>query len=370
MYNRYLQEEIESKFGKKKAIIIYGPRQVGKTTLVQNILENKPHLFLNCDDPTTAQLLTHANTEQLRTLIGNNKIVFIDEAQRIENIGLTMKLITDNFKDVQLIASGSSAFELTDKIKEPLTGRKWEFELWPISWKEFENSSGFLKAEQQLELRIVFGMYPDVINRTGEETDALKELASSYLYKDLLAFGGIRKPEILQKLLQALALQISQEVSYNELSALIGVDKKTIANYIDLLEKAFVVFRLGSFSRNLRNEIKTNQKIYFLDTGIRNAVIGNFSPLELRQDKGALWENFLIAERQKKLRYEKGNAHPYFWRTVQQQEIDYVEEDNGNINGYEIKWNSNAKLKAYTAFKETYKADVKLIHRQNFREFL
>lgn len=370
MYIRSIQKEIESKFGKKKAIILFGPRQVGKTTLIEHILKNESYLFLNCDDPTTSSLLTNANTEQLRALIGTYKIVFIDEAQRIENIGLTLKIITDTFKDVQLIVSGSSALELSNTLNEPLTGRKWEYELWPISWKEFEASTGYLKAQQQLELRIVYGMYPDVINRTGEEEDALKELAGSYLYKDLLAIGGIRKPEVLEKILQALALQLGQEVSYNELSSLIGVDKKTIATYIDLLQKAYVIFRLGSFSRNLRNEIKTNQKIYFLDTGIRNAVIGNFTPLSLRQDKGALWENFLIAERQKKIKYERLNAHPYFWRTVQQQQIDYVENGNGIIAGYEIKWNPNAKLKALNSFKETYHADVRLIHHQNFREFL
>ena len=370
MYIRSIQKQIESKFGKKKAIIIFGPRQVGKTTLIEHILKNQSYLFLNCDDPTTSSLLTNANTEQLRALIGNYKIVFIDEAQRIENIGLTLKIITDTFKDVQLIVSGSSALELSNTLKEPLTGRKWEYELWPISWKEFEASAGYLKAQQQLELRIVYGMYPDVINRTGEEEEALKELAGSYLYKDLLAMGGIRKPEVLEKILQALALQLGQEVSYNELASLIGVDKKTIATYIDLLQKAYVIFRLGSFSRNLRNEIKTNQKIYFLDTGIRNAVIGNFTPLSLRQDKGALWENFLIAERQKKIKYERLNAHPYFWRTVQQQEIDYVENGNGIIAGYEIKWNPNAKLKAFSSFKETYNAGVRLIHHQNFRDFL
>ncbi|HMR84824.1 MAG TPA: ATP-binding protein [Niabella sp.] len=370
MIERIIQPEIESKFGKKKAIIVVGPRQVGKTTLLENILKNKQHLFLNCDDPTVRALLTNANIQQLRSLIGNNNIVFIDEAQRIQNIGITLKLITDTFKSVQLIASGSSALELSNNLKEPLTGRKWEYELWPISWKEFEKSVDYLKAEQQLELRIVYGMYPDVINHAGEEVQVLQELTSSYLYKDLLSYGGIRKPEILEKLLHALALQLGNEVSYNELSALIGVDKKTIAAYIDLLQKAYVIFRLGSFSRNLRNEIKTNQKIYFVDTGIRNAVIGNFTPFDLRQDKGALWENFLIAERRKKIMYGQTQTRSYFWRTVQQQEIDYVEEDNGAITGYEIKWALNAKLKAYNTFKDAYKAGIILINRQNFRDFV
>jgi hypothetical protein len=370
MINRLLKTKLEARLGSGKAIVITGPRQVGKTTLIKNILENKAHLFLDADDPTVRNLLTNPNTEQLKSIIGKNKLVFIDEAQRIENIGITLKIITDQFKEVQLIVSGSSAFELTNRLNEPLTGRKWEYQLFPISWKEFEGTVGFVKAEQQLELRVIYGMYPDVINRTGEETEALKQLADSYLYKDILAYGGIRKPEVLEKLLQALALQMGNEVSYNELSQLIGIDKNTVSNYIDILEKAFVIFKLKSFSRNLRNEIKTNQKIYFYDTGIRNMIIGNFNALGLRQDKGALWENFLISERIKTNMYEGSMAKPYFWRTVQQQEIDYVEETAGQITGYEIKWNANAKAKIPKLFKETYTAETAVLSRENFRTFL
>lgn len=288
MISRYLTPKLESRLGSGKAIIIVGPRQVGKTTLIKNLLEKKTHLFLDGDDPTVRILLTNPNTEQLKNIIGKHKLVFIDEAQRIENIGITLKIMTDQFKEVQLIVSGSSAFELNNQLNEPLTGRKWEYQLFPISWKELEDTIGFVKSTQQLELRIIYGMYPDVINRAGDEKEVLKQLADSYLYKDILAFGGIRKPEILEKLLQALALQIGNEVSYNELSQLLGIDKNTVSTYIDILEKAFVIFKLKSFSRNLRNEIKTNQKIYFYDTGIRNMVIGNFNALELRQDKGAL----------------------------------------------------------------------------------
>ena len=370
MISRIVESSITAKIGKGKAIIIVGPRQVGKTTLIKNILNKKEYLFLDADDPTTRNLLTNPSTEELKSIIGKSKIVFIDEAQRIENIGITLKIITDQFKDVQLVVSGSSAFELTSKINEPLTGRKWEYQLFPIAWKEFEDSIGFVKAAQQLELRIIYGMYPDVINHTSEGFEVLKELANSYLYKDILAFSTIRKPEILEKLLQALALQIGNEVSYNELSQLLGIDKNTVSNYIDILEKAFVIFKLKSFSRNLRNEIKTNQKIYFYDTGIRNMVIGNFDVLELRQDKGALWENFLISERLKKNNYKNSLAKPYFWRTVQQQEVDYVEETAGKIIGYEIKWNEKAKFKIPKLFNETYNADTEVVNRKNFREFL
>ena len=370
MITRLLAQKVEAKLGNGKAIIIVGPRQVGKTTLIKSILKNRAHLFLDADDPTVRTLLTNPNTEQLKSIIGKHKLVFIDEAQRIENIGITLKIITDQFKEVQLIVSGSSAFELNNRLNEPLTGRKWEYQLFPISWQEFENTVGFIKAEQQLELRMIYGMYPDVINRTGEETEVLKQLADSYLYKDILAWGGIRKPEILQKLLQAVALQIGNEVSYNELSQLLNIDKNTVSNYVDILEKAFVIFKLKSFSRNLRNEIKTNQKIYFYDTGIRNMIIGNFNALELRQDKGALWENFLISERIKKNTYEGSLAKPCFWRTVQQQEIDYVEEVAGRITGYEIKWNANAKVKKHKLFSETYGAETVIINQENFRTFL
>lgn len=370
MIERIIQSQIQSKIGCGKAIIILGPRQVGKTTLINNILDKRNYLFLDGDDPTVRNLLTNPNTEQLKSIIGNNKIVFIDEAQRIENIGITLKIITDQFKNVQLIVSGSSAFEINNKINEPLTGRKWEYQLFPISWKELEDNMGFVKAEQQLELRVTYGMYPDVINNIGDETEVLKQLTESYLYKDILAFSGIRKPEILQKLLQALAFQIGSEVSYNELSQLIGIDKNTVSNYIDILEKAFVIFKLKSFSRNLRKEIKTNQKIYFYDTGIRNMVIGNLNPLDLRPDKGALWENFLIVERLKKNIYDSSLANSFFWRTVHQQEIDFVEEKDGKITGYEIKWNPKAKVKIPGLFKEAYSSEVKIVTRENFRTFL
>jgi hypothetical protein len=370
MVNRIIETKIESKLFGGKAIIIVGPRQVGKTTLIKKIIETREYLFLDADDPTVRNLLNNPNTEQLKSIIGKNKIVFIDEAQRIENIGITLKIITDQFKEVQLLVSGSSAFDLGSKINEPLTGRKWEYQLFPFSWKELEDNIGFVKAEQQLELRLIYGMYPDVVNNTGHETEVLKQLADSYLYKDILSFSNIRKPEILEKLLQALALQMGHEVSFNELSQLLGIDKNTVSNYIDILQKAYVIFKLKSFSKNLRNEIKTNQKIYFFDNGIRNMILGNFNQLSLRQDTGALWENFLLSERFKKLSYENSLAKPYFWRTVQQQEIDYVEELAGKITGYEIKWNAKAKVKANKIFRETYNATIEVINRENFRAFL
>ncbi len=370
MITRILQAKIISKMGKGKAIIIVGPRQVGKTTLIEGILKNEAHLFLDGDDPTVRSLLKNPNTEQIKSIIGKNKTVFIDKAQRIENIGITLKIITDKCKDVQLLVSGSSAFELKNEINEPLTGRKWEYQLFPISWKEFEDNIGYVKATQQLEMRLVYGMYPDVINNTDNAFEVLKELANSYLYKDILAFNKIRKPEVLEKLLQALALQLGSEVSYNELSQLLGIDKNTVSNYIDILEEAFVIFKLKSFSRNLRNEIKTNQKIYFYDNGIRNMVIGNLNTLDLRQDKGALWENFLISERMKKNNYENKLTKSYFWRTTQQQEIDYVEDNAGQITGYEIKWSEKGKVKIPKVFNEMYETETIILTKENFRTFL
>lgn len=370
MFKRVLEEKIVNKIDKGKAILVIGPRQVGKTTLVNSILKNREHLFLDGDDYTVRNLLTNPNTEELKSIIGKHNTLFIDEAQRIENIGLTLKIITDQFKDVQLIVSGSSAFELNNQISEPLTGRKWEYKLFPISWQELETGVGYLKAEQQLELRILYGMYPDVINNPGDEIEILRQLTNSYLYKDILAYSGIRKPQVLEKLLRALAMQLGSEVSFNELAKLVGVDKNTVANYIDILEKGYVVFRLSSFSRNLRNEIKNNQKIYFYDTGVRNTIIGNFNPLENRSDKGGLWENFLIIERFKKLSYDISLANSYFWRTIQQQEIDYVEEISGKITGYEFKWSEKAKTKLPQSFRDVYNASVEIIHRNNFRDFI
>lgn len=370
MIKRHIKPTILTKFGKGKAIILIGPRQVGKTTLINDILKDKPHLFLDGDDPTVRLLLQNANTEQLKSIIGNNQLVFIDEAQRIENIGLTLKIITDQLKNVQLLVSGSSAFEIKNLTNEPLTGRKWQYYLFPISWEEFENHIGYVKSQQQLEQRLMFGMYPDVINNLGEETEILQTLTDSYLYKDILAFHNLKKPEVLEKLVRALAFQLGQEVSYNELSQLLGIDKNTVSSYIDILANSYVIFKLPSFSKNLRNEIKRNQKIYFYDNGVRNAIIGDFRSLDSRQDKGALWENFMISERLKYNTYNSKNTKSYFWRTTSQQEIDYVEVENNTIQAYEFKWNAKAKVSIPKTFENTYNTKVKVIDATNFRSFV
>jgi uncharacterized protein len=370
MYTRTLQETILKRINSGKAIILMGPRQVGKTTLIETILKPTEYLFLNGDDPKIRSLLDQPSTEQIRSILGNHKFVFIDEAQRIKGIGITMKIITDQFKTVQLLASGSSVFDLSNQINEPLTGRKWEFQLYPISWEEYSLHHGYVHYEQDFENRLLYGFYPEVLNNPGDEVSILTNLVNSYLYKDILAYADIRKPEVLDKLVQALAFQIGNEVSFNELAQLLNIDKNTVAKYIDILQKAYVVFQLTSFSRNLRNEIKNNKKIYFYDVGVRNMVIGNFNPLDFRADKGALFENFLIAERIKQIAYKNPLIKPYFWRTSQQQEVDFVEEIDGQIYGYEFKWNPKKSKKLPKTFTETYQSTNKIIHRDNFRDFV
>ena len=370
MIFRDLAKNLEEKWNKGKVIVLIGPRQVGKTTLINFILKDKDYLFLDGDDNTVADILANANTENLKSIIGNYKYVFIDEVQRIPNIGLKLKIMVDQIKDVQVIVSGSSSLDINNVTQEPLTGRKFEFQMFPVSWQEFENSVGYIKAQQQLEIRLLYGMYPDVINNFGAEYEILKNLVSSYLYKDILALAGIRKSDVLEKILRALALQVGSEVSYNEIAQLVGVDKNTVNNYINLLEKSYVVFRLTSFSKNIRNEIKANKKIYFYDNGVLNMLIGNFTTFQLRQDKGALWENFLVSERMKQLSYKQSIAKSYFWRTTTQQEIDYVETNADEVSAFEFKWATNKKVKLPKSFMDAYNPSFLVVNKDNFREFL
>jgi uncharacterized protein len=361
---------ISNQLFKGKTIVLIGPRQTGKTTLINSILSQSSNfLFLDGDDLSVRKLLETANTTTIQRMIGSNKIVFIDEAQRINNIGLTAKIIHDQFKNVQLILSGSSALELNNQINEPLTGRKLEYHLYPISWEEYQNHKGYIASQQDLTHRLIYGMYPDVINNGGNEKLILTNLVNSYLYKDILALGNIKKPEILDRLLQALAYQLGAEVSYNELAQLLGVNKETVSSYIQLLEQAYIIFRVNPFSRNLRNEIKTNRKVYFYDNGVRNAIISAYNDFDLRPDKGALWENFLISERIKHLHYNEQYCNYFFWRTKQQQEIDWIEEKNLSIDAYEFKW-SNKKTKIPKKFLETYNANAHIIDQNNFVDFV
>lgn len=373
MISRALESIIQRKIGKGKAILVLGARQTGKTTLIKKILglSNAETLLLNADLSLVQHQLQNVTVSGLKQLFGKAQLVFIDEAQRIPNVGITLKIIVDEIHEVQLIVTGSSAFELSNNLNEPLTGRKFEYRLFPVSWIELVNATNYLEALSQLHQRIIFGMYPDVINNLGSETEVLYNLTESYLYKDIIAFQQVRKPEFVQKLLQALAFQVGSEVSYNELSNLLQIDRKTIIHYIDLLEKAFVIFRLPAFSRNLRNELSSKIKIYFYDTGVRNALINDFRPFDLRPDKGALWENFLISERLKTNHYALKRVNSYFWRTHQKQEIDYIEESEGTLKAFEFKMNPKTKTKIPKNFSESYpNSGLEIIHPDNFHQFL
>jgi len=373
MISRVIKEQLVSRFGKGKVIFLIGPRQVGKSTLLRELQKEQEDktLFINCDEPDMRLMLENVTSTELRSLIGNNMLIMIDEAQKVHNIGETLKLMADNIKDIQIIASGSSALELQNRTNEPLTGRKFEFNLYPLATNELVLHHGRIEEQRLLERRLIYGLYPDIVNNPGNEQELLIELINSYLYKDILSFQNLRKPEVLSKLLTGLALQLGQEVSYNELSQLVGVDKATIEKYIDLLEKCFVVFRLSSFSRNLRNELKRTRKIFFYDNGIRNGVLNNFAPLQLRQDVGRLWENFMVSERLKRNSYDRNFRKSYFWRTQTQQEIDLVEEKDGILYAFEFKWNQKRRMNIPKSFSEAYPEHrFEVITSYNYLDFL
>ena len=373
MINRKLRQIIEQRLFRRKIIVLTGPRKVGKTTLLKMLMSDlsKKTLFWNCDEPDIRQKLSNPTSTQLGTDIGNSELILIDEAQRVKNIGITLKLLIDNFPQKQIIVTGSSALELSDSISEPLTGRKYEYNMYPFSSEELIDNHGDIEERRLLERRIIYGTYPDVVNYPGEEKEILTNLTSSYLYKDIFAFQDVRKPEIIEQILQALALQIGSEVSFNELGKLLGLNSQTIQRYIDLLEKSFVIFHLRSFSRNIRNELKKSRKIYFYDNGIRNAILGDFKQLNLRSDIGALWENYLVSERMKHNSYSLFYGKSYFWRTQQQQEIDYLEDIDGILNTYEFKWSNTKHPKITDTFAKNYPNHTyKVVNPDNYQLFI
>jgi uncharacterized protein len=373
MLKRTLEQVLLDRIDFQKAIILLGPRQVGKTTLITKLAASvdSHYLYVNGDDPAMRTLWNNASQSAIFQFIGNYKVVVIDEAQRIENIGLAIKMIVDARKGIQVLVSGSSALELGKTINEPLTGRKWEYHLYPLSWAEICDHFSFAHALPMLENLLIKGNYPEVINEQYQAVDVLRNLAGSYLYKDVLELQDIRRPELLLKLLQALAWQVGNEVSYQELAQTIGADKGTVSSYIDLLEKAFVIFRLQPLARNQRNEISTSRKIYFYDNGIRNTLINNYAPLAQRNDVGALWENFIISERKKSIAYSGNHSATYFWRNVRQAEVDYIEDQDGALRAFELKWNPAAKYRFPKAFMEAYQPSAThIIHRENFWKHL
>ncbi len=372
MIQRLIENNIKNDFNKGKIIVVLGARQVGKTTLFNSIIDDQGSVLkLNCDDYDDRLDLENKTSTELKNLIANHKVVIIDEAQRVENIGLTLKIIADLKLDAQVLVTGSSSLELSSKINEPVTGRIFEYKLFPLSLSEMARHTSEREENRLLEQRMIYGLYPEIVTNPSDNKRLLTSLANNYLYRDLLSYQGIKKHDVLHKLVRALAFQIGSEVSYNELSNLLGIDKETVESYINLLEKCFVVFRLSSFNRNMRNEIKKGKKIYFYDNGIRNALISNFAPLEMRQDAGALWENFMISERIKRNAYCNDYSQLFFWRTKQQQEIDLIEEKDGRLFAYEFKWNSKKKSKLPTSFENNYSdIEFKVINKDNYREFV
>jgi len=372
---RQLEPIVKKSLFKGKIIIVYGARQVGKTTLVRKIAEDfgKSFGYLNCDEIDVLSQFQKANNSlALRQMMGANKLVIIDEAQRIRNIGLKLKLLFDNYPEIQLLVTGSSSLDLSNEVSEPLTGRCDEYWLFPLSVKELWKKSDNISRDRDLEKWLIYGSYPGIWNLKSNEEKSIKikQLTSSYLYKDILKFNEIKNSEIILKLLQALALQIGSEVSFNELARTIGVSKQTIASYVDLLTKVFVVFSLRPYSGNLRQALNKKRKIYFLDVGIRNAIINNQNSLAIRDDAGKLWENFIVMERIKMLDYKKIYGHLYFWRTYEQKEIDIVEERDGKLAGYEIKWKKD-KVKPPKDWLATYKnAEYKVINQDNYLDYV
>lgn len=360
-----------------KVLVLYGARRVGKTTLIQRFLETLPPgsekvLFVNGDDIVVRQFLESQSIQKLRDFVGDHTLLVVDEAQYVQQIGLNLKLLIDHLPALKIIATGSSSLNLAKDIGEPLTGRKYTLRLFPLAQMEISQIEKVHESEANLEARLIYGSYPEVVTTPDnfKRQAYLRELVSAYLYKDILELEGIRYAQKLVQILQLLAHQIGREVSFNELATQLGMSKNTVERYIDLLEKVFVIYRRNGFSRNLRKEISKNPRYYFYDNGIRNALIGNFTPLNLRNDIGELWENYLITERMKKNEYEQRFRNSFFWRTYDRKEIDLVEEHGGKLFGYEIKWQLR-KTRPPRDWQDAYPgASFQMIHRENYREFI
>ncbi|MFA6974862.1 MAG: ATP-binding protein [Candidatus Paceibacterota bacterium] len=367
-----MAENIENWLFKGKVIILYGPRQVGKTTLVKELVlkHGDDRSYINCEILENQQALAVQNPAKLKTFLGPGRFFVFDEAQKVDNIGLALKLLIDTYPDLQVIATGSSSFDLSAKVNEPLTGRSIEFKLYPISYEEISDGKQEWEISAVMESMLVYGSYPEIIkNQFKDAETALNNISSNYLFKDIFEYEGIKKPKLLTNLLQLLALQVGNEVSLNELSIKLETSRKTVAKYIDLLEKTFVIFTLYPLSRNPRNEIGRKNKIYFYDLGIRNNLIGRVIPLSKREDIGALWENFCVVERKKYLECRMRYGNQFFWRNTRGKEVDYIEEGGGIFSAYEFKW-SEQKTKFPKDFIETYKPKTELIHKGNIKEFL
>jgi len=368
---RTIQSKIEQNLWKGKVIVVYGPRQVGKTTLVKQIQSKySDSIYFNCDEPDIALSFQNKTSTQLKALIGNVKLVIIDEAQRVENIGITLKLLVDNYPEIQVIATGSSSFDLSNTINEPLTGRVIDYILYPFSWLELSQIFSSIELQRLKDWFLIYGTYPEVVFNMGQARDKITRIARNYLYKDVLIFQDLRSDEKIHRLLQALSLQVGQEVSYTELASLVELDQKTVSKYIQILEKSFVIYRLPPLSRNPRKEISKSRKVYFFDNGVRNALINNFNDVELRNDKGSLFEQFVISQKIAANGNSERFVNKFFWRTKNQSEIDYIEEIDGALNGFEIKYGDKFP-KEPKPWKELYSnSTFQVVNRDNWEEFL
>lgn len=372
MLTRILSDQIKVRLFQGKTIILYGARQTGKTTLVKSIMQQyeQDARYLNCEILSVEQNLREAEPDKLKSYLGGSRLVILEEAQHIPDIGKILKLMTDEMPETQILATGSSSLNLRYMTAEPMTGRTIEFLLYPLSILEIKLQGDWFTADAQLERILRLGSYPEIyLSNDDLAKERLDQLASSYLYRDLLRYEGIKKSSVLNDLLISLALQLGSEVSYHELAVKLGINRLTVQKYIDLLEQSYVIFRLRAFSRNLRKELTKSVKIYFYDTGIRNALLQNYNLLDLRQDTGALWENYCIAERMKANSFAGRKVNTYFWRTYDQKEVDYIEEAEGKLTGYEFKYSPDAKIKSASEFKETYNAEVHRVDRKNFWKF-
>lgn len=373
LYTRTVQEAIEKNLFKGKLIVVYGARRVGKTTLIKQLLSKFPDgKYINCDLLQYKSVLETTNSEMLGNLIGSNKLLILDEAQNIKEIGKILKIIVDTFPGVQVIATGSSSFGLSNKLSEPLTGRSRFYLLYPFSFQEVQQKYNRIELDARLGNLLRFGLYPEVFDQTEEEAiEELHNIASTYLYKDMLQLDTIKRADLIHRLLKALALQLGYEISYNEIAGLLGENVHTIKRYIEILEQSFVIFRLPSFSKNLRKELGKRNKIYFFDLGIRNAIINNFTPLDSRNDTGALWENFCIVERMKNNQNHRIFKNYYFWRTYNQKEIDFIEEYGGKLFAFEFKWQLNKVIKPPRDFLSAYPgSEFTVISNDNYLQFI
>jgi uncharacterized protein len=376
----FLERTITSKLLEKltanKVLVLLGARRVGKTILIQELLNrhiNEPYLLLNGEDMATVAILAQRTVENYQRLLGNTRLLIIDEAQKIPDIGLALKLMVDSITGLKIIATGSSVFDLTNKLGEPLTGRKYTFYLFPIAQMEYSRAEHLIDTRARLDERMIYGCYPELLSLIGniEKATYINELVNNYLLKDILEFEGIKNSTKVQSLLQLIAFQIGKEVSLEELGKQLGISRNTVERYLELLSKVFVIYRLPGFSRNLRNEITKTSKWYFYDNGIRNALINNFNPLTIRNDVGELWENYLLSERLKFQHYNGILSNNYFWRTYQQQEIDWIEEREGKLFAYEIKWRSGKAVRIPSAWAKAYpESSFEVIHPENYLDWI